>query len=333
MSRPLHLTLACGWYDRTSALFDGSVAPDGIELQCIAMRPGELFARMARSRDFQVAEMSFSTYSSLRARGDDGLIAIPVFPSRVFRHSYIFVNTAAGIESPSDLTGRRVGTMQYQLTSNLWLRGILEDDFGVAPTAFTWCFGGQDEPGGGERAPISIPAGIEVEHISANETLSNLLVSGGIDALLAPHVPDCFRRRNPAVARLFPNYRAVEAEYHRRTGFFPIMHVVVIRKDVYEPNPWIAERLFDAFCRAKHVAFDRLRFTGTLAAMVPWLISDLEDTEAVFGHRHYWPYGVDANRRELDTMLGWAHRHGITSARLAVEDLFAAETLSLACDA
>lgn len=333
MSGPLRLTLACGWYDRTSALFDGSVAPAGIDLHCIAMRPGELFARMARSREFPVAEMSFSTYANLRARGDDGLVAIPVFPSRVFRHSYVFVNTGSGIRSPRDLAGRRVGTMQYQLTSNLWLRGILEDDYGVAPTAFTWCFGGQDEPGGGERAPVSIPAGIKVEQIPAHETLSDQLAGGGIDALLAPHVPECFRRRDPAVARLFPDYRTVEADYHRRTGFFPIMHVVVIRTDVYEASPWVAQRLFEAFCRAKHAAFDRLRFTGTLAAMVPWLVGDLEDAEALFGSGHYWPYGVHANRAELDTMLGWAHRHAITSTRLAVDDLFAAETLDLACDA
>lgn len=328
----LQLTLATGWYDRTSALFDGSVRPNGIDLRCVAMRPGELFARMARSREFPVAEMSFSTYANLRARGDDGLVAIPVFPSRVFRHGYIFVNTGSGIESPTDLRGKRVGTMQYQLSSNLWVRGFLEDDYDVAPSAYSWHIGGQDEPGGGERAPVSIPGDVDVTPIGADQTLSDLLATGGIDALLAPHIPGCFRRREPSVRRLFPNYREVEADYYRRTGFFPIMHTVVIRSDVYEHDPWVATSLFEAFVRAKHAALDRLRFTGTLAAMVPWLVGDLEEAEDLFGGTHYWPYGVEANRAELETMLGWAHRHGITRSRLAIEDLFAAETLELTCD-
>lgn len=327
----LPLTLACGWYDRTAGLFDGTIRAEGIDLACVAKQPGQLFRRMARYRDFPVAEMSFSTYANLRARGDDGLVGIPIFLSRVFRHGYVFVNRNAGIEKPADLAGKRVGTMQYQLTSNLWMRGIFEDDYGLPPSAYTWYIGGQDEPGGGERAPVAVPSDVDVVQIEPHETLSELLASGGIDALLSPHIPTCFRERHPAVRRLFPDYRSVESEYHRRTGFFPIMHLVVLRRDVYEKHPWAATSLFEAFCRAKDAALERLRFTGTLAAMVPWLVGDLEDAEDMFSDsdRPYWAYGVEANRRELEAMLEWAYRHGIMVAELAVDDLFAAETLEL----
>lgn len=324
----LHLTMACGWYDRTARLFDGSIRPDGVELSCIDLGPGELFRRVARDREFPIAEMSFSTYLNLLARGDDGLVGIPVFPSRVFRHSYIFINAGSGISTPQDLRGRRVGTMQYQLTSNLWVRGILEDDYGVSPADFTWCFGGQDEPGHGERTAVSIPDEIEREVIPEHQTLSDLLAAGEIDALLAPHIPQCFRDRNPMVTRLFPDFKAVEAEYHRRTGFFPIMHLVVMRRDVYERDRWVAASLFEAFARAKQAALRRLQFTGTLAAMVPWAFAALEEAEELFG-QSYWPYGVEANRGELEAMIGWGRRHGIAVADVAVEELFAAETLEL----
>ena len=328
----LQLTLACGRYDRTAFLFDGSIKPEGITLNCVAKRPGELFRRMAQSRDYAVAEMSFSTYANLLSRGDRGLVGIPVFTSRVFRHSYVFVNRGAGIETAGDLAGKRVGTMQYQLTSNLWMRGILEDDYGVRPADFTWYFGGQDSPGHGERAAVAIPDDIESVAIPDDQTLDRLLVAGDIDALLAPHIPASFRAQNPNVRRLFEDYREVEAAYHRRTGFFPIMHLVVIRRDVYERDPWVAESLFDAFRRAKHAALERLQFTGTLAAMVPWLFGELEAAEAVFAG-HYWPYGVAENRSELETMLAWAQRHGITVRPLEVDELFAPGTLDLACGA
>ena len=327
----LELTLACGRYDRTAHLFDGSIKPEGISLSCEAKMPGELFRRMAKFRDFPVAEMSFSTHANLVSRGDDGLVGIPVFPSRAFRHSYVFVNRRAGIKSPQDLIGKRVGTMQYQLTSNLWMRGILEDEYGVRPSDFTWYFGGQDWPGHGERAAVAIPDDIESVVIPDDQTLDGLLAAGDIDALLAPHIPNSFRERHPDVRRLFEDFRTVEADYHRRTRFFPIMHLIVVRRDVYARDPWVAASLFEAFREAKHAALERLQFTGTLAAMVPWLFAELEAAEATFTG-HYWPYGVDENRAELQAMLGWARRHGITVSDLEVDDLFAPETLELTCD-
>lgn len=325
---PLKLKLACGRYDRTAALDDGTVKPDGIELETVAMGPGELFARMARDREFPIGEFSTSTYLNLRARDDDGLVAIPIFPSRMFRHAFIFVNSEAGIEGPLDLRGRRVGTMQYQLTSNLWVRGYLKDEHDLAPSEMTWVFGGQDQPGSSERAPVAIPADVPVEQAPAGSTLGQLLADGDIDALFAPHIPDVFVQGHPRVRRLYRDYRSVETDYYRRTGFFPIMHVVVIRRDVYEADPWIAKSLFDAFCDAKAAAFERIRFSGTLAAMVPWLAGQLEEAQALFGDP-YWPYGVEANRRELETMIRYASDQGIAVRDLSVEELFAEETLGL----
>jgi len=323
---PLRLTLACGEYDRTRALADGSLAPERIELEYITARPGPLFHRMVRERTYEVAEMSFASYLNLRARGDEGLIGVPVFPSRLFRHGYVFVNSSGRIQSAPDLAGARIGTEQYQLTASVWLRGIFDDEAGVRPEDVTWVVGGQDEPGGGERAPLTLPDGIAVERIGADETLSTLLAEGRIDALFAPHLPAIFQKRDPRVVRLFPDYPAVEADYYRRTGLFPIMHLVVIRSDVYEANRWVAGALFEAFCESKRRALERLRFAGTLAAMVPWLIADLEAAEDLFGER-YWPYGVAANRPELETLIRYAHRQGITVRDLTVDELFAPETL------
>lgn len=322
----LRLTLACGDYDRTRGLADGSIQPEGLELTYLALDPGELFERVARHREFPVAEMSLATYLNLRGRGDDGLVGIPVFPARSFRHGYIYVHRDAGIERPEDLVGKRVGTMQYQLTLNLWLRGILEEDHGVRPSDMTWVFGGQETPGTRERAPVDIPADVRVEFVPRGRTLNEMVLAGEIDALFAPHTPAVAREGHPEIVRLFPDYRDVEAAWYRRTGIFPIMHLVVIRRDVYEADRWVARSLFKAFCEAKAAARQRLRFTGTLAAMVPWLVAELEAAEALFGDR-YWPYGVEANRTELETAIRWARRQGIAGRDLAMTDLFAAETM------
>lgn len=330
--RPRVLTLACGEYDRTRALADGSIRPAGFELRYLALNPGELFARMVRDREFDASEMSLSTYLNLRARGDDGLVGIPVFPSRVFRHGYIFVNRDARIGRPEDLAGRRVGTMQWQLTSSLWLRGTLADEHGVQPSSITWLVGGQDEPGEHERAPVDVPPEVRVEAIPPGTSLGGLLVEGAIDAIFAPHVPRVFRDGDPRVVRLFPDFRAVETDYFRRTGLFPIMHLVVVRRDVHEANPSLAAGLFTAFCAAKARAMDRLRFTGTLATMVPWLVAEFEAAEALFGAR-YWPYGVAANRPELETAIRYAVEQGIARRSLTVEELFAPGTLGMVDEA
>ncbi len=322
------LTLAIGDYDRTRPLADGSVRLPGVELQVLNLEPGELFARVVRDRDLEIAELSLSTYLNLRARGDDGLVAIPVFPSRMFRHGYVFVNAAAGISRAEDLRGRRIGTEQWQLTAGLWMRGILEDDHGVAPEDMTWLIGGQDRPGAHERAVVDLPPGVHVEAPAEDRSLAELLAEGDLDALIAPHIPTLFREGERRIVRLWPDYPTVEAAWYRRTGLFPLMHVVVIRADVAARLPGLAAALFEAFCAAKAAALRRLRFTGTLATMVPWLIADFEAAEALFGER-YWPYGAEANRRELETVIRYAVRQAIAVRPLSVEELFAPETLGL----
>lgn len=323
------LTLACGEYDRTHGLATGAIAPPGVTLEYVALDPGELFERVVRNREFDVAEMSLATYINLIARGDRELVGIPVFPSRSFRHGCIWVHRDGRIRRPEDLAGARVGTMQYQLTLNLWLRGILEEDHGITPDAMTWVLGGQDVPGTRERAPVDIPASVRVELAPPGTTLGDLLAERRIDALFAPHTPEVVRRGvDLGVTRLFEDFRSVEIAWYRRTRLFPIMHLVVIRRDVYESDPDLARSLFEAFCSAKAAAMARLRFTGTLAAMVPWLVEDLEAAEALFGDR-YWPYGLEANRAELGTALRWAARQGIAIRPVALEELFAPETLKL----
>ncbi len=326
----LELTFASEIYDRIRPLADGSVVPEGIVLRYIRMEHGELFKRMARDKDIPVAEMSLSTYLNLAARGDDALVAIPVFTSRMFRHGFVFVRAGSGIRQPADLIGVRVGTLQYQLTSNLWTRGFLQDDFGIKPSDLRWFTGGQEEPGEEERSPITIPPGVSVEPIPDGRTLCEMILEGELDALFAPHTPGCFLQRPDQIRRLFPDYRAVEIEYHRRTGYHPLMHVVVIRRDVYQRHPWVAVSLFDAFKDAKHMAFERLQFSGSVAAMVPWLHAEVEELGEVFDG-HYWPYGVEANRSELRTMVRYAFEQGIAVRELTVEELFAPETLSLSC--
>lgn len=325
------LTIGCGDYDRTRALADGSIRPNGFQLRYERLNPGPLFARMVRDRDLDIAEMSLSTYLNLRARDDDGFVGIPVFPSRVFRHGYIFVNRDAGIRRPEELAGRRVGTMQWQLTSSLWLRGILNEDHGVPQQSIHWFVGGQDEPGDHERAPVDVPDDVRLERIPAGTTLAGLLAEGRLDAVLAPHVPDLFRAGDTRIVRLFPDYRTVETEWYSRTRLFPIMHLVVIRRDVHAAHPGLAVELFRAFSAAKAQALARLRFTGTLAAMVPWLVAELESAERLFGDR-YWPYGLEANRRELETAIRYAREQGIARRDLTPEELFAPETLALPDD-
>lgn len=324
----LELTFACNDYDRTRRLADGTVRADGISIKHLEMGPGELFQAMAAGADIGLAEMSGATYLNLISRGNDRMIALPVYPSRMFRHSYVFINRRSGIERPEDLAGKRVGSMMWQLTSSLWLRGIFEDDHGVDQASIHWVTGGQDRPGVVERAPLSLPSDITIETIPTTETLSAWLASGDIDALFAPHIPDCFVQGHPDVVRLFTEFRDVERDYYQRTGFFPIMHIVVMQRAIYEANPWAAAALYDAFCTSKQLAHERLKFSGAGSAMVPWLFSEVEQAAELFGDA-YWPYGVESNRAEIETMIRYARRQGITVADLTIGELFAPETLEL----
>jgi 4,5-dihydroxyphthalate decarboxylase len=323
----LHVDFACGSYDRTRALQDGSVQPEGIDLTYIAIdHPEEVFWRMLMHHEFDVAEMSLGSYVAGRARGDLPFIAIPAFVSRMFRHSAAYINVDSGIRRPEDLKGKRVGIPEYQMTATVWLRGILQTDYGVKPSDLHWYSGGQEHPGRREKVPLTLPPDVRIERIPEDRTLSSMLEAGEIDALFAARMPSPFINRSPKVRRLFPNYREVESEYFRRTGIFPIMHTVAIRLDLYERHPWIAQSLFKALCEAKERCAKLLYDAGALRPMLPWAIDEYEEARALMGD-DFWPYGLEANRKALETFVRYAYEQGVAARQIAIEELFAKETL------
>ncbi|HZU05508.1 MAG TPA: ABC transporter substrate-binding protein [Chloroflexota bacterium] len=316
----LRLTLACGPYDRTQALRDGSVKPEGIELIYVARQPAEIFWRMLQYEEFDVAEMSLSNYTTLVSRGDPPFVAIPVFPSRSFRHGYFFVNTASGIERPTDLIGKRGGVPEYSQTAAVYMRGLLEHEYGVRPNQIEWV------QGRAPRLEHPLPPDVHITPAPPGRELSDMLERGEIDFLMTANNPLCFRRGAPNVRRLFPNYKELEQDYYRRTRIYPIMHTVVIRRAVYERYPWVALSLYQAFCEAKERCYRLLLETGSLKATLAWLQPALEEERALFGP-DWWSYGVEANRPSLEALVQYAHEQGLTYRRVSVDELFAPSTL------
>jgi 4,5-dihydroxyphthalate decarboxylase len=321
----LKLSLACWNYDRTRALQDGSVQPDGIELTYLDLPVEETFFRMLRNREFDVAELSLSSYTVSMFREPRPFVAIPVFPSRFFRHSSIYVNADAGIREPRDLIGKRVGVPEYQMTAPVWIRGILSDHYGVPVDSVTYFTGGEEEPGRTEKLKLDLPPNIRVQSIGPTQTLSAMLASGEIDALHTARMPSTFVPGGK-VRRLFPDFKTVEQEYFRQTGIFPPMHTVAIRREVYEANRWIAQSLVKAFAQAQRRIYDDLYVTAALKAMLPWLTAHVEEARALMGD-DYWPYGFEPNRKALETFLRYHHEQGLSKRLLAPEELFAPETM------
>jgi 4,5-dihydroxyphthalate decarboxylase len=321
----LRLTLACWDYDRTRALADGRVRPEGIDLNFVPLDVEETFFRMLRYREFDVAEMSMSSYCVSLSREDPPFVAIPVFPSRFFRHSCIFVSTRSGIREPKDLVGKRIGVPEYQMTAPVWIRGILSDEYGVKPTSVKYFTGGEEEPGRDEKLKLNLPAEFDVTPIGPEQTLAQMLADGEIDALHTARTPSTFYSRPGDVQRLFPDFVAAEKSYFRRTGIFPIMHVIAVRRSVYEANRWIARSLFKAFCQAQAVTYENLAVTSAMTSMLPWQVAAVEEARAELGD-DWWPYGFEPNRAVLDTFLRYHHEQGLSPRRLEPEELFAPET-------
>jgi 4,5-dihydroxyphthalate decarboxylase len=325
MSR-LKLTLACWNYDRTRALQDGTVTPDGIDLTYLSLPVEETFFRMLRHREFDVAEMSLSSYTVTRAAAEPAFIAIPAFVSRCFRHGSIFVAAKSGIAKPADLIGKRIGVPEYQMTAPVWIRGILQDEYGVAPDSVDYFSGGEEETGRDEKVALNLPPRFRLKPIGPDQTLSRMIADGEIDALHTARAPSTFFTRPEAVRRLFPDYVAVERDYFRKTGIFPIMHVVAIRRDVYETNPWVAQSLFKAFVQAQRLAYDDLTISAALKTMLPWQLEAVDEARKLMGP-DWWSYGFAPNRHVLDTFLRYHHEQGLSPRRLQPEELFAPETL------
>ena len=324
--KKLRLSFACWEYDRTRALADGTVRADGIELTYLTLPVEETFFRMMRLREFDASEMSLSSYTASLNAPNPPFIAIPVFPSRFFRHSCIFISTQSGVRRPEDLKGRRVGVPEYQMTAPVWIRGILADEYGVKVADYEHLSGGEEEAGRIEKLKLELPPQIRVRPIGPTQTLAQMIAAGEIDALLTARAPSTFYRQPEAVKRLFTDYVTAERDYYRRTKIFPIMHTVVIRREVYEENRWVAQSLYKALEAAKAHAMELYRQTAAMPAMLPWLVAHLEEARREMGE-DWWPYGLEPNRHVLDTFLRYHHEQGLSKRRLQPEELFAPETL------
>jgi 4,5-dihydroxyphthalate decarboxylase len=305
---------------------DGSVQPDGIDLTYLDLPVEETFFRMLRHREFDVAEMSLSSYTVSMFREPRPFVAIPIFPSRMFRHASIYVNANAGIRTPKDLIGKRIGTPEFQMTAPVWIRGILAEHYGVPVDSVTYCTGGEEEAGRSEKIKLDLPPNIKVQPIGATQTLAAMLASGEIDALHTARMPSTFSMQGGAVRRLFENYQQVEQEYFRTTGIFPMMHTVAIRREVYEQNRWIAQSLYKAFVEAQRRTYQDLYVTAALKTMLPWLTSHVEDTRRLMGD-DFWSYGFEPNRNALATFLRYHHEQGLSKRLLTPEELFAPEAM------
>ncbi len=316
----LRLSIAVGDYDRTRALSDGSVAIDGVEPIVMNLSPEEIFFRAFRFAEFDISELSLSSFTVKTAGGDCPYVGVPAFLSRAFRHTSIYVRTDR-IKQPSDLKGRRVGVAEYQLTANVWARALLEDEFGVKPSDIQWVRGGLEEPGRLEKIPIKLPADVRLDDAPAGATLSEMLTRGSIDAFIGPRIPSCFQRGDANVGWLFPDPAAAAADYFARTGIFPIMHIVGVRRTLVEQHPWLPAAVLKAFEKAKAVALARLADTSATKVTMPFVEEQLRRTRELMGP-DFWSYGVAANRKALETFLRHHHAQGLSSRRLAVEELF-----------
>lgn len=322
----LKLSLACWDYDRVQALIDGSVRPSGIDINFLKMPVEETFWRMMRHQEFDASELSFSSFLIAKDRGFPNFTGIPVFPSRSFRHSGIYINTNSGIQSPSDLRGKRIGIPEYQLTACVWIRGFLHHEYGVPSSEVKWLTGGQETPGRIEKIKLDLPSNIDIQSIGPDQTLNEMLDQGEIDAFIAPRIPSSFTKGSPNVKRLFPNFVEVEKAYFQKTGIFPIMHVVAIKDEILEKHPWVAANLYLAFEEAKKRVYEGFNQTAALKVTLPWLTSEIENTKKLMGD-DFWPYGLEPNRTTLEALINYSYEQGLIKNKLKVEDLFAKSTL------
>ncbi|MFH5924271.1 ABC transporter substrate-binding protein [Roseomonas xinghualingensis] len=321
MPETIRLTLACTSSDRTRPILDGRVDVPGVTLTVLPGEPEDIFRRALRDRAFDVTELSMGSHIVTTARGDAPYIGIPVFPSRSFRHSAIYIRTDRGIRMAADLAGRRIGLPEYQQTAALWVRGILREHYGVDTRGIAWRTGGMEETGGSERVALKLPPEMDVKPIGPTETLNGLLASGEIDAVVGPRPPSCFLSRSAPVDRLYPDYRSEEEAYFRASGFFPIMHCVALRKELAAEHPWLPLELFRAFARARAMAVADLSMVNVLRASLPWIAAEAEAQTKIMGGDP-WPYGFRRNRDEVAAMIRFAVADGLAAREIAPEDLF-----------
>lgn len=317
----LTLSIAMGDYDRTRAIHDGRVQIDGVDPVTMLQVPEEMFFRAFRHHAYDASEISFSSYVVSLTRPDPHYIAIPVFLSRAFRHTSIYINTEKGITKPQDLKGRRIGIAEYQLTANVWVRAILDDEYGVKPSDVTWVRGGMDTPGRPEKLKLDLPSDIKIEQAPEGATLNAMLAAGDIDAFVGPRWPRAFNEGDPRVGRLFPDTVAVAEDYYRRTKLFPVMHLLGLRRSLADEHPWLPGALLKAFNASKAMAQEALDDTSATKVTMPFVEDNLQRARQLIG-KDFWSYGVAPNHGVLDYFLEQHHRQGLSPRRVTVEELF-----------
>jgi 4,5-dihydroxyphthalate decarboxylase len=316
----LDLSVAVGDYDRTRPLIDGSVAIDGVDPVFMNLVPEEIFFRAFRAAEFDICELSLSSYTVKTAQNECPYIAVPAFVSRAFRHTAVYVRTDR-VKKPADLKGRKVGVPEYQLTANVWARAFLDDDYGVKPADIHWIRGGIEEAGRPEKLTIKLPAGVRLDNAPEGATISALLEAGEIDGFIAPRPPALVERGHSSIGWLFPDPVAVAKDYFKRTGFFPIMHVVGIRRTLAERHPWLPGAVLKAFEQSKQAALENLSDTSATKVTLPFVEEALTDARTLMGE-DFWSYGVPQNRKVLDYFLGQHYAQGLSSRRVSVDELF-----------
>lgn len=316
------LDFACGLYDRTLPLYTGEVKAEGIALNYIHLDdPRQIFDRLAGGQEFDAAEFSSSELVSRHCAGDRSFVAIPVFPSRVFRHGFVTTNRRKGIRTPKDLAGKRIGIPLYTMTAAIFIRGMLEHQYGVDLGGVHWVQGSINSAGAhGSPTVLPMLRPVAIENNTSGKSLSDLLAAGEIDAIIGANLPDSIKT-SPDVVRLFPDYREVEKAYYRETRIFPIMHLVAIRRRFYEAHPEAVVAFYQALCRSKEVALEKMRNLATLRYMLPWMSADLDEIDEVFGGDP-WPYGVAANRPTLTALVTYLAEQGLIAAPPRIEDVF-----------
>jgi 4,5-dihydroxyphthalate decarboxylase len=324
----LQLSLAVCDYDRTRAIFDGRAPIEGCDITAVNLEPEEAFHRAFKYQEFDISEISMSSYTMTTARGDAHYVAVPAFVSRLFRHSGIYIRTDRGIAKPQDLKGKTIGLPEYQITANVWIRGILQDEYGVKPSDIKWRRGGVEEPGREERAKIKLPDDIDLKPIPEHRTLSEMLEAGELDGLISARAPSCFLRGAPNVARLFPDYPATEEAYFHKTKIFPVMHAIGIRRSLVEKHPWLAVSVYKAFLKAKEICMRELGQIGHLATSLPWSVAEYDRMRKVMGE-DFWSYGAEKNHHVLDTLTRYSFEQGLSVRKLKVEEMFAPSTYDL----
>ncbi|MDX3804802.1 MULTISPECIES: ABC transporter substrate-binding protein [Hyphomicrobiales] len=322
----LRLSIAIGDYDRNRPLLDGEVQIDGVDPVFMKLVPEEIFFRAFRHAEFDVCEASLSSFTIKTAQGTNPYVGVPAFVSRAFRHTGIFIRNDRGIEKPQDLKGKRIGCPEYQLTACVWIRALLEDDYGVKPSDVTWVRGGIEQPGRAEKIQVSLPSDIRLEQAPADRSLNQMLANGEIDGFIGPRSPSSFEAGHPNVVRLFSDPTSAAADYYRRTKIFPIMHAIGARRTIVEEHPWLPAALLKAFEQSKRVALGRLSDTSATKITLPFVEEQLQSARALMGE-DFWSYGVGPNLHVLDAFLKTHHSQGLSPRQLGIDELFHLPTL------